>query len=233
MALSTVFAGTALSALGVSDDLSISPSNLPDDWDPTAASLKGLLFAQLLIGMLGALSITPEYGTGMIGTTLSLVPHRSRLLNAKMLVVTAIALGTGLATTLVSFTVVQFMIGGAGLPSADLTDRGVVRALLGAPLYLALVAIIGLAIGALTRSTSGSLAAIIGVTLLTPAVAPALPGAIGDLFARYWPITAGQAVYTVAVSENTIAPWLGLAILAAATAIAIIASHVVFHLRDV
>lgn len=233
MALSTVFAGTALSALGVSDDLGISPSNLPDDWDPTAASLKGLLFAQLIVGMLGALSITAEYGTGMIGTTLSLVPHRSRLLNAKTLVVTAIALGTGLATTLASFSVVRFMIGSAGLPSADLADPSVVRALIGAPLYLALVAIVGLAIGVLTRSTSGSLAAIIGVTLLMPAIAPALPGAIGDFFARHWPITAGQVVYRVAVSENMIAPWAGLAILAAATAIAIIASHVVFRIRDV
>lgn len=232
MALTTILAGAALSVLGVSDDLGMSPSDLPEDWDPTATSLKGFLFAQLIIGMLGALSITSEYGTGMIGTTLSFVPSRLRLLTAKMLVVGAIAFGAGLATTLVSFTVVQLTLGGAGLPAATFSDPGVARALFGAPLYLTLVALIGLTVGMLTRSTSGSLAVLIGVTLLTPAVAPALPGAIGDWFARYWPVTAGQAIYKVAVADAMVGPWLGLGILAAATAVTSIVGFVTFRIRD-
>jgi ABC-2 type transport system permease protein len=233
MASSTIIAGAALSALGVSDDLGMSPSDLPDDWDPTATGLKGFLFAQLIIGMLGALSVTSEYGTGMIGTTLSFVPSRLRLLIAKMLVVAAIALCTSLGTTFVSFTVVHLMLSGAGLPAAAFTDPGVARALFGAPLYLTLVALIGLAIGVLTRSTSGSLAVMIGVTLLTPAIAPGLPGVIGDWFARYWPITAGQAIYRVAVADTMVGPWLGLGILAAATALTSIVGYVTFRIRDI
>ncbi|MFC5745739.1 hypothetical protein [Actinomadura rugatobispora] len=58
-AVSTIAAGAALSVLGASDLLGTSPSDLPGDWDPTAAGLKGFLFAQLVIGMLGALSVTP------------------------------------------------------------------------------------------------------------------------------------------------------------------------------
>ncbi|XVQ06555.1 ABC transporter permease [Spirillospora sp. CA-255316] len=232
-ALSTIAAGSALSVLGASDLLGTAPSDLPDDWDPTATSLKGLLFAQLIIGMLGALSVTPEYTTGMIATSFTVVPSRSRLLAAKAIVVAAIALVTGLATTLVSFTAVQLMLDGADLPAAGVGDPGVVGALTGATLYLTLIALIGVAVGALTRSTTSSLAVLVGVTLLVPALAPGLPGAVGDRFAQYWPITAGQAAYTVVPIDDMLAPRAGLAVLLAAVMGIAIASHAALRVRDV
>ncbi|BCJ52510.1 ABC transporter permease [Actinoplanes sp. NBRC 14428] len=231
--LSTVAAGTALSALGVSDLLGGSPADLPDPWDPTATSLKGFLFAQLLIGMLGALSITPEYATGMIGTSLSHVPARSRLLAAKATVITAIALVTSLVTALLSFTVVQALFAGADLPSAGLTDPGVPRALTSATLYLTLIALIGVAVGTLTRSTTGSLAVLVGGLLLVPAIAPGLPGGLGDWFGDYWPNTAGQAAYAVIRTEGMIAPGTGLAVLTLTALCIAAASHLAFRVRDI
>ncbi|MFC5745738.1 hypothetical protein [Actinomadura rugatobispora] len=117
------------------------------------------------------------------------------------------ALVTGIATTLVSFTAVQLMLRGADLPAAGVGDPGVLAALAGGPLYLMLV----------------------GVTLLVPG----LPGAIGDRFAWYWPITAGQAAYTVVPIEDMLAPRAGLAVLAAATAGIAIAGHTALRVRDV
>lgn len=232
-ALSTIFAGAALSVLGASDLLGTDASDLPGDWDPTATALRGFLFAQLVIGMLGALSVTPEYATGTIATSLAVVPSRTRLLGAKAAVVGAIALATSLATTIVSFASVQLMLAGAGLPAAALGDPGVPRALVGATLYLALVALVGVAVGALTRSTTTSLAVLVGVTLLVPALAPGLPGAVGDWFARYWPITAGQSVYVVVPVDDAVAPWSGLAILVGAALVTGIASRHAFRSRDV
>ncbi|MGW2512304.1 ABC transporter permease [Streptomyces scopuliridis] len=232
-ALSTVSAGSALSLLGASDALGTSPSDLPDGWDPTATALKGFLFAQLLIGMLGALAVTSEYATGTIGTSLAVVPSRSRLLAAKTAVVAAVALVTGLVTTLVSFTAVQEMFAGAGLPTAGIGDPGVAGALVSGTLYLALVALIGVAVGVLTRSTASSLAVLVGVTLLVPAIAPSLPGAVGDWFARYWPISAGQAAYTVVPVDGAVAPGLGLAVLALSAVGVGIAGHTALRVRDV
>ncbi|UVS78660.1 ABC transporter permease [Actinokineospora sp. UTMC 2448] len=226
-AASTVGSGAALGVLGAAD-----LTAPPEDWDPTAASLKGFLFAQLVIGMLGALSVTPEYATGTIGTSLAAVPARSRLLAAKAAVVAAIAVATGLATTLVSFAAVQLMLDGAGLPPATLADPGVPRALVGGTLYLAIIALIGVAVGALTRSTTSSLAVLVGALLLVPALAPGLPAPLGDWLARHWPITAGQAVYTVVPTDGALTPWLGLAILAAAAAAISTASHAALHTRD-
>ncbi|GLY98345.1 ABC transporter permease [Actinoplanes sp. NBRC 103695] len=232
-ALSAVAAGVALSVLGATDLLSASPSDLPAGWDPTSASLKGFLFAQLIIGMLGALSVTPEFGTGMVGTSMVFVPSRSRLLAAKAAVVAAIGLAVGLVTTLLSFTVVQLMLKSAGLPAAGVADPGVAGALVGAALYLTLVALIGLAVGALARSATTSLAVLVGALLLVPALGPSLPGVLGDLFGRLWPITAGQSAYTVVPVDGMVAPVTGLIVLTLAAVGVSVAGHAVFRLRDV
>lgn len=231
--LSAIAAGVALSVLGASDLLGTPASGLPAGWDPTTESLKGFLFAQLIIGMLGALSVTPEFGTGMIGTSLVFVPSRSRLLAAKATVVAAIGLAVSLVTTMLSFGVVQLMLKGANLPAAGLGDAGVARALISGTLYLTLVALLGVSIGALVRSSTTSLALLIGALLLVPALGPGLPGALGDWFGKYWPITAGQAAYTAVPTGDMIAPGLGLFILAVATAATIVASHVTFRVRDI
>lgn len=232
-ALSAVVAGVALSVLGATDLLNASASDLPAGWDPTATSLKGFLFAQLIIGMLGALSVTPEFGTGMVGTSMVFVPSRSRLLAAKAVVVGAAGLAVGLVTTVLSFAVVQLMLVGAGLPAAGLGDPGVIGALAGATLYLALIALVGLAVGTLARSATTSLAVLVGALLLVPALGPSLPGVLGELFGRLWPITAGQASYTVVPIEGMVTPLTGLMILALAAAAVSAASHAVFRLRDV
>lgn len=232
-AVSIVLSGAVLSVLAASDLLGKSPSELPEPWDPTAVSLKGMLFARLVIGMLGALSVTSEYATGMISTSLATVPARSRLLAAKTIVVAAIAFGTAVTTVLVSFATGQLMFSSAGLPIASIGDPRVAGALVGAVLYMTLVALIGVAVGVLMRSTTSSLVIFVGAMLLVPALAPGLPGALGEWFARYWPITAGQAVYTVMPADGTVAPWLGLGILAAATVGVGVAGLVAFRARDV
>jgi ABC-2 type transport system permease protein len=225
-ALSAVASAVALGVLGA-------PTNLAEAGDPTAASLKGFLFAQLIIGMLGALSITAEYGTGMIGTSLVFVPSRSRLLAAKAAVVTAVVFVTGLAATLLSFTVVQLMLRSRGLPAAGPGDPGVAGALAGATLYLTLIGLLGVAVGALVRSTTTSLAVLVGALLLAPALGPGLPGALGDWFAHYWPITAGQAAYTVVPVSDAVTPAAGLVILTLAAVTVTVASHWAIRRRDV
>ena len=49
-----------------------------------SASLLGLLFAQLVLGVVGVLAFSGEYGTGMIRATLAVVPSRLPVLWAKL-----------------------------------------------------------------------------------------------------------------------------------------------------
>jgi ABC-2 type transport system permease protein len=226
----TVLSGVALSILGASDVLGGSAADLPTDWDPTAASLKGFLFAQLVIGMLGALAIAPEFASGMVGTSLSFVPARSRLLAAKAAVVAAVAVLTALVTTAVSFTAVQLMLSSADLPAAGLGDPGVPRALGAAVFYLSAVALLGVAVGTIARSTASSLAILVGALLLVPALAP---GIVGDSAAKFWPITAAQSAYTTLRLHDTVAPAVGIALLAVTAVLVTAASHALFRARDV
>ena len=60
-------------------------------FDPTQLSLIGVNVAQLVIGVLGVLVISGEYGTGTIRATFSAAPRRPKVLVAKVAVFTAAA----------------------------------------------------------------------------------------------------------------------------------------------
>ncbi len=55
-------------------------------FDPTDVSIRGYVLAQLVIGVLGVLIVSGEYGTGMIRATFSAVPTRTPVLWAKLVI---------------------------------------------------------------------------------------------------------------------------------------------------
>lgn len=71
--------------------------------DQTALSLRGFYLAQLAVGVLGVLSVTGEYSTGMIRATLTSVPRRTPVWVAKMAVFTAVIFVASLAAAFVAF----------------------------------------------------------------------------------------------------------------------------------
>jgi hypothetical protein len=71
------------------------------------ASLLGLLFAQLVIGVVGVLAFSGEYGTGMIRATLAVVPSRLPVLWAKVIVLAGLVLPVTLLCAFAEFFTVQ------------------------------------------------------------------------------------------------------------------------------
>src|SRR5262250_3129183 len=69
----------------------------------TEFSMFGLILGQLVIAVLGALTITSEYSTGMIRTSLTVLPRRGTSLAAKAVVFGGIALVIGLVTSFASY----------------------------------------------------------------------------------------------------------------------------------
>ena len=113
------------------------PPQVRAQFDSFARTLSGLVFAQLAFGVLGALAISSEYGTGMIRTSLVAVPHRRSVLAAKAAVLAIIVTPLALAISFASFLLGQEMLHSQGVsatlatPSADrrtgrggLPDRG-------------------------------------------------------------------------------------------------------------
>jgi len=72
-------------------------------FDATQLSLGGLYVGQLVIAVLGALTITSEYSTGMIRTSLAVQPRRGTLFAAKAMVFAVVSLVTGLVASFASF----------------------------------------------------------------------------------------------------------------------------------
>ncbi|SNT24575.1 ABC-2 family transporter protein [Streptosporangium subroseum] len=203
-------------------------------FDATYISMYGgFLFAQISVGSLGVLVVTSEYATGMIRTSLTVVPRRGRLLAAKVWTFGVIALVMGEVAAFGSFLLGQTVIGAAGAPAAELGHPGVLRAVVGMGLIWALVGLIGVALGCLLRDTMAATTVVVAVNFIIPIIGPRLmPAAVGDWVTTYWPISAGLQVTTTVHQAGRLAPWTGLGLMAAFTAVLLMVAFVVFRSRD-
>jgi hypothetical protein len=199
--------------------------------DPTFKSLTGLLLAQVAVAVLGVLAITSEYASGMIRSTFAAVPGRRSVLAAKAVVLVVPVLIVSTAASVIAFLGGQAILAtkGAGV---SITDPGVLRAVVGGGLYLTLMALFALGLGAVCRRTAGAVAGFVGLVLVAPMIVGALPKPWGPDIAKYLPSQAGQALLNVHSATNSLAPWTGFAVLCAWTATTLaLAAWLVTH-RD-
>jgi ABC-2 type transport system permease protein len=177
-------------------------------------SLVGVVIAQLVVGVLGVLLFSGEYATGMIRATLSVVPSRLPVLWAKLIVLVGLVLPLTLLAAVTEFFVATALESSRGGSAISLTDPGVLREVAGASLYLAVIAVIGLALGALLRKTAAGLAVFAGVFFVVPIVTNYLPHSIQGL-APYLPSNAGGDLWGAGklFGGQQLAPWTGFAVL--------------------
>ena len=198
---------------------------------PLRANLAGVNFAQLSIGVLGVLVITGEYSTGMIRSTFSAVPKRLPVLWGKALVFGTVAFAISLPAVLIVFFAGEAILSGQHINIA-LSYPGVIRALFGAALYLTVMGLFGLGLGAIVRSTAGGIAALATIVFVLPPIMDLLPSSISNSIDPYLPSNAGGAIWTITPDPNTLAPWAGLAVFAAYAAVAIAIAALLLTRRD-
>ncbi|MFC4117654.1 ABC transporter permease [Nonomuraea zeae] len=203
-------------------------------FDATGISMYGgFLFAQIAVGALGVVVMTSEYATGMIRTSLSVVPRRGRLLSAKVALFGGVALVAGEVAAFVTFLLGQSAIAAGGAPSVTLGQPGVLRAVAGMGLVWALVGLTGVALGCLLRDGMTAVTVLVAVNFIIPIIGPRLlPESAGDLVTTYWPISAGLQVITTVQDPGRLAPWAGLGVLAGCTAVLLAAAFALFRWRD-
>ena len=195
-------------------------------------SLLGLLLAQLTLGVIGVLAFSGEYGTGMIRATLAVVPSRLPVLWAKLIVLAGLVLPVTLLCAVADFLAATALLSSRGGSVISLTDPGVLRTVLGASLYLTVVAVIGLALGALLRKTAAGLSVFAAVFFVLPVVAGALPPSITG-FAPYLPSNAGGALWGSPLNTTSaLSPWTGFAVLCGYAIVLTAAAAWQLHHRD-
>jgi ABC-2 type transport system permease protein len=181
-------------------------------WDPTGNSQAGVAIAQVAIAVLGVLFVSSEYSSGMIRTSLIAVPKRGRVLAAKSLVFAGVAFVVGEVTCFAAFFVGQALISGHA-PHAALGDPGVARAVVGGGLYLAVLAVLSVAAGALLRHAAAAITCMVAVLFVLPGIAQALPDSWRNPVTEFWPTQAGSQVTSVYHSAHTLQPWPGFGVM--------------------
>jgi ABC-2 type transport system permease protein len=200
--------------------------------DPVGTILgAGFQLSQLTICVLGVMVMASEYSTGMIRSSLLAVPKRTPMLWAKCAVFAVVVF---VVAELVAIP--AFFIGAVILhPKVHVAvgDPGVVRAIIGAGLYLAVLGLFALGFGALVRHTAGAITAIIGFVLVLSPLAQLLPGSLGKHVHAYLPSEAGHLVAQAHQgSGDLLSPWQGFGVFCLWTAALLAAAAYLLNRRD-
>ncbi|WP_432192554.1 ABC transporter permease [Streptomyces sp. bgisy027] len=195
--------------------------NLDSDFETSKAvdlALFGVPFAQLALGVLGVLVMAGEYSTGMIRSTLAAVPRRLPVLWSKAALYGLVAMLVASAGAFVAFLVGSQIVSGTSA-AQSLSDAGVLRSLLGAGLYLGLIGVISVGLGALLRSVAGGISVLVGVFVLLPGLTSLLPSSWEDNVSPYLPSNAGESIFALTHDSTTLSPGAGLAVFLGWTAL--------------
>jgi ABC-type transport system involved in multi-copper enzyme maturation permease subunit len=197
--------------------------HMDPNWaDATAYSqaLFGVPFSLIALGVLGVLTASGEYTTGMIRSTLAAVPRRLPVLWSKAAVYGAIAFFVAVVGALVAFLVSSAVLSGTGA-AVSISAHGVGQGLLGVGVYLGLVGVIGVALGAVLRSTAGGISVLVGTFLLLPGLLSLLPASWRTDITPYLPSNAGESIFALHHTTGTLSAGAGLLVLLGWTALAL------------
>jgi ABC-2 type transport system permease protein len=212
----------------------------PGDNDIVLDSLAGIWFGQIAAAVLAVLAITSEYSSRMIRTTLGANPRRRTVLGAKTVVVGVVVAVAGLATSVACFVLGQAILRGNGFtyengyPAASLGDGDTLRAVAGSALYLALLAVFSLSVGAVLRHTAGAITFVLAVVLAPVIAIGFLPENLAEPLEKFSLMGAGLSIQqTVDRPDNIpIGPWAGLLVVSAYAAVALVVALWAIRKRD-
>jgi ABC-2 type transport system permease protein len=195
-------------------------------------SLGGAVLAQLLLGALGVVMVTGEYGTGMIRSTFTAVPRRRIVLAAKVAVCGGAALTIGLVASFAGYLSGQLAIRGTAIPAASLGEPAILRAVLLTGVYLGVTALIGVGIGTIVRHSGAAIGMLFGL-MFVPMIVAGLFGESGIAVGRFVPLL--MLLNSIAVTSpipGLFSGWISALLMCGYAAVAILCGGVLLRHRD-
>lgn len=229
--LAAAVAGLVALAVVIAYNTGRSRVGLAPEDTALSSTLQGYHLSELAAGVLGVLFVTGEYSTGMIRSTLAAVPKRVPVLLAKVSVLAAILVLVMTIASVVSFLISEAVLGSYN-HGFSLSDPTALRVVLGTGLYLTLIALLGSALGWITRSTPGGISSFVAVTLLLPVLFGQLLGSWGRDIVQWVPNVAGESFITSLPAEFTLSPGAGLVVMISWVAAALAVAAVLLRRRD-
>jgi ABC-type transport system involved in multi-copper enzyme maturation permease subunit len=204
-------------------------------FDATQNSILGLaLLGQLVIVVFGALMITSEYSTGLVRTSLTVMPRRGTLYAAKAAVFAAVSLVVAFVASFGTFFLGRILLSSTHV-AMSLSQPGVLRSLIVTALFVEACGLIAFGIGALVRNTAAALTLAFGLLILLPQLTRTLPVFLHNDLIRWVP--GGDAINSMTATiggpiPHTFPAWGELAVIVGYAAILLAAGAVLFSRRD-
>jgi hypothetical protein len=134
---------------------------------------------------------------------------------------------------LVSFFASQAILHTIPQLKISFTDPGVARAVFGGALYVMLVGVFALSIGAIVRNTAGGIATFAAIFFVLPPLMFTLPTSWNNAISQYLPSEAGRQIFALHHATHTLTPLTGGLVFAAYCAAALLIAAVLLVRRDV
>lgn len=150
---------------------------------PSTAALGVAVFGVPVLMVLSSMTMTGEYRSGLIRTTLLATPNRTQVMTAKAVVCAAFSSVCAVVMVLASVLVARMVADPVVGTQLSMANPATWRVAGGFALYAALAAVLGVAVGALVRFAAGAVA----VLLLWPLVAEPLLGNLPNAGQRMGP----------------------------------------------
>ncbi|WP_432876412.1 ABC transporter permease subunit [Kribbella sp. CA-245084] len=209
--------------------------------------LFGTFPALIVIVVIATLSITTEYRYGLLRTTLSAGPRRSRVLLAKAAVLAGVTFATSLVATVLALPLWLRLIRSMGVYLFPASPGVLLRVAVGTAAVLAVTAVLALGVGVILRRSATAVTTVVAATVLPYLIAltPFVPPSIAQWVTRVTPAAAFavqqtlvrypqvDSVYTPATGYYPLPPWAGLGVLCGYTLLTLTVAAVLLRRRDV
>lgn len=184
----------------------------------TGALIGGVQTAYMLTATAGISAVAGEYRHRTATASYLAVPHRGRLISAKLLVLAGYGLVVGVIVVGVCSAIAAPWLSSRGLLNGSLSASGVTRAVIGGTVAIAIMTAVGVAVGALLRNQMVAVGALliylfaieqtISNISLTRPVYPYLPGGAVQALAF-----SGHRAFGSATGAELLNPWLAALVL--------------------
>lgn len=201
--------------------------------DRPALQALGMVFmlVQALVALIGVLLVSGERGSGLLNVTLAAVPRRTPVLVAKLVLSGAIGLVTGLVTSLTVLVIAQPSL--AALDMGDSLWTGIgLQVVLGGSVSVALLSVIGTALGSLFSNTATAAGFVLSLILIAPGVVALIP-VVGPIISGALPSSAAKMLFQPADVIGWGTVFTGLLILVGWTVASSVVAGVLWKRRDV
>lgn len=147
----------------------------------------------MLIGVIGAAGITGEFGFNTIRPTFAATPNRWKVIGAKAIVTTVVALVVEALVVILAYSIGAAILRNRGaVIDLGTAGDGATAAMYGIVLFAAIVSLLGFGLGLLTRSTPAAVAILILWPLLAELIIAGVLSVAGvDNAFKWMPYQAG------------------------------------------